>query len=411
MRRVVITGMGITCPIGNSVEEVWESIRSAKCGIGPITRYDASNMKVKLAGEVKDLDLGRYVTPQEARKMDPFTQLAMYASGQAMESSSLLDVTEDRDRYGVFIGSGIGGLQTIEKEKERGQKRGYDNVNPYFIPMAIANMAAGSVAIKYGFKGPCTCAVTACASAGSAIGDAFRSIREGYSDVALAGGAESVITPLCLGGFTSLRALTKSTDPARASIPFDKERSGFVMGEGAAILVLEEMDHAVARGAHILGEMVGFGTNCDAYHMTAPDPEGNGAAKCMQLAMEDAHIQPSDIQYINAHGTSTKLNDSGETRAVHKAFGDAAMHLKMSSTKSMTGHLLGASAAVEAVFTTLAILHQYCPPTIGLETPGDDCDLDYQPKTGEDYAINYAMSNSFGFGGHNVSLVFKRYEE
>ena len=411
MRRVVITGMGITCPIGNSVEEVWEGVKTSRNGIDFITHYDTENQKVKLAGEVKNLDLSKYVTPQEARKMDPFTQMAMYAAGQAMDASGLLEVTEDKDRWGVSIGSGIGGLQTIEKEKERGQKRGYDNVNPYFIPMTIANMAAGSVAIKYGMKGMCTCAVTACASAGNAIGDAFHYIRDGYGDVMLAGGAESVITPLCIGGFTSLRALTKSTDPARASIPFDKDRSGFVMGEGAAILVLEELDHAKARGAKIYGEMIGYGANCDAYHMTAPDPEGNGAAKCMELAMTDAHIVPSDIQYINAHGTSTKLNDSGETRAVHKAFGEAADHLKMSSTKSMTGHLLGASAAVEAVITTLAVLPQYCPPTIGLETPGDDCDLDYQPKTGEDYTISCAMSNSIGFGGHNASLIFRKYEE
>ena len=411
MRRVVITGMGITCPIGNSAEEVWESVRTARNGIGPITHYDASGQKVKLAGEIKDLDLSLYVSPQEARKMDPFTQLAMYAAGQAVDASGILESEESRDRYGVIIGSGIGGLQTIEKEKEHGQRRGYDAVNPYFIPMAIANMAAGQIAIKYGFRGMCSCTVTACASAANAIGDAFRHIRDGYGDVMLTGGAESVITPLCIGGFTSLRALTKSTDPERASIPFDKDRSGFVMGEGAAVLVLEEISHALKRHATIYGEIVGYGANCDAYHITAPDPEGRGAARCMELAMEDAHISPDDIQYINAHGTSTKLNDSGETKAVHRAFGDAAGRLKMSSTKSMTGHLLGASAAVEAVITVLACSRQFVPPTIGLQTPGDDCDLDYQMGHGEPYEIHYAMSNSFGFGGHNASLLFKTWEE
>lgn len=413
-RRVVITGMGIISPIGNTKEEVWKSVEEGTCGIAPITRYDSSKQKVKLAGELKDLDLSRYVSPKAARKMDPYTQYAMYAAAEAMEDAGIkkeAEGEESRDRWGVIMASGIGGIQTIETEKERGQKVGYDRVSPYFIPMAISNMAAGNIAIEYGLKGMCSCTVTACASAGNAIGDAFRHIRDGYGDLMAAGGSEASITPLCIGGFTSLRALSTSEDPSRASIPFDKERSGFVMGEGAAVLILEELGHAKKRGAKIYGEIAGYGSNCDAHHITAPNPEGDGAAKCMAEAMRDAGISPTEVDYVNAHGTSTRMNDSGETKAIHKAFGPHAASLKVSSTKSMTGHLLGASAAAEAVITTLAVQNSFIPPTVGYQVPDEDCDLDYQPNRGESHLIRYALSNSFGFGGHNVSLIFRKFED
>ncbi len=412
-RRVVITGMGIVSPIGNNKDEVWKSVEEGRCGIAPITRYDTSSQKVKLAGEIKDLDLTSRISAKEMRKLDPYTQYALYAAAEAMEDAKLSDISQEsegRDRWGVIMSSGIGGIQTIEEEKMRGMQRGYDKVSPYFIPMAISNMAAGNIAIRYGLKGMCSSTVTACASSANAIGDAFRFIRDGYGDVMLAGGAEASITPFCIGGFTALHALSTSEDPMRASIPFDKKRNGFVMGEGAAVLVLEEEEHALARGAKIYGEIAGYGANCDAYHITAPNPTGEGAAKCMALAVADAGLSMEDIDYINAHGTSTKMNDSGETHAIHKAFGEHAAKLKVSSTKSMTGHLLGASAAVEAVITTLAVSRDFVPPTIGYREADEDCDLDYQINGGERKVIRAALSNSFGFGGHNASLLLKKYE-
>lgn len=407
-RRVVITGLGIVCPIGNDKEEVWSSVKAGRCGIGPITLYDPAEQKVKLAGEVKDLKLDDYVDKREARKMDRYTQFAMVAAKQAMTDSGLLGLDEPRDRWGVIMSSGIGGIGTIENEKVRGMEKGYDRVSPYFIPMSIANMAAGHIAIEYGLHGMCTSVVTACASAANAIGESFRHIRDGYGDVMVAGGAEAAITPLCMGGFTSLKALTTAADSARASIPFDAERSGFVMGEGAGALILEEYEHARKRGAQIYAEIAGYGANCDAYHITAPSPEGTGAEQCMRLAMEDAGISPAEVDYINAHGTSTKMNDSCESAAIRRIFGDDVKRVRVSSTKSMTGHLLGASAAVEAVITVEAVQKDFVPPTVNYKVPDPECSLDVVPGNGYPMKINYALSNSFGFGGHNVTLVFRK---
>ena len=407
-RRVVITGLGIVCPIGNDKEEVWSSVKAGRCGIGPITLYDPAEQKVKLAGEVKDLRLDDYVDKREARKMDRYTQFAMVAAKQAMTDSGLLGLDEPRDRWGVIMSSGIGGIGTIENEKVRGMEKGYDRVSPYFIPMSIANMAAGHIAIEYGLHGMCTSVVTACASAANAIGESFRHIRDGYGDVMVAGGAEAAITPLCMGGFTSLKALTTAADSARASIPFDAERSGFVMGEGAGALILEEYEHARKRGAQIYAEIAGYGANCDAYHITAPSPEGTGAEQCMRLAMEDAGISPAEVDYINAHGTSTKMNDSCESAAIRRIFGDDVKRVRVSSTKSMTGHLLGASAAVEAVITVEAVQKDFVPPTVNYKVPDPECSLDVVPGNGYPMKIGYALSNSFGFGGHNVTLVFRK---
>jgi 3-oxoacyl-[acyl-carrier-protein] synthase II len=407
-RRVVITGLGVVCPIGNDKEEVWKSVENGRCGIGPITLYDPSEQKVKLAGEVKNLNLEAYLDKRESRRMDRYTQFAMVAAEQAMSDSGLLDLKEKRDHWGVIMSSGIGGIGTIENEKVRGMEKGYDRVSPFFIPMAIANMAAGHIAIKYGLHGMCTSVLSACASAANAIGDSFRHIRDGYGDIMIAGGAEAAITQLSMGGFTSLKALTTETDPDRASIPFDAERSGFVMGEGAGALILEEYEHARNRGAHIYAEIVGYGANCDAYHITAPSPEGKGAEQCMRLAMEDAGIGPEDIDYINAHGTSTKMNDSCETAAIRRIFKEDPMRVAVSSTKSMTGHLLGASAAVEAVITVEAVERGFLPPTIHYQVPDPECDLNLVPNQGYSSEIRYALSNSFGFGGHNVCLAFCR---
>ncbi|MDD6666476.1 MAG: beta-ketoacyl-ACP synthase II [Lachnospiraceae bacterium] len=407
-RRVVITGLGIVCPIGNDKEEVWKSVTEGRCGIGPITHYDPADQKVKLAGEVRDLALDDYLDKRESRKMDRYTQFAMVAARQAMTDSGLQELDESRDRWGVIMSSGIGGISTIEKEKVRGMEKGYDRVSPHFIPMSIANMAAGQIAIAYGLHGMCTSIVTACASAANAIGDSFRHIRDGYGDVMVAGGAEAAITPLCIGGFTSLKAMTSATDPNRASIPFDAERSGFVMGEGAGALILEEYEHARKRGVHIYAEIVGYGANCDAYHITAPSPDGTGAEQCMRLAMEDAEITPADVDYINAHGTSTKMNDSCETAAICRIFGEDTKRIRVSSTKSMTGHLLGASAAVEAVITAEAVQNDFLPPTVNYQVPDPECDLDVVPGKGYSHQIRYALSNSFGFGGHNATLVLKK---
>ncbi len=409
-RRVVITGMGALSPIGNTADALWENAKNGILGIDYIKSFDTTDMKVKVAAELKDYDPTAYMDKMTARRTARFTQLAVIAAREAMAQSGLDMSREDASRCGVNISSGIGGLPTIEAEHEKGQKRGFDKVSPLFVPMAIVNMAAGSVAIEFGFKGSCESIVTACASGTNAIGEAFRQIRDGYADVFLTGGSESCISPLGIGGFTSMKALSESDDPKRASIPFDKERNGFVMGEGAGVLVLEEYEHAKARGAAILGEVVGYGVTCDANHMTAPLEDGSGAAACMKMAMEDAGITADQLGYINAHGTSTPMNDKCETKAVKAALGEAAGSVLMSSTKSMTGHLLGASGAVEAIITVSALRDQFAPPTIGYAVEDEDCDLDIVSNTGKAMVTEYAMSNSLGFGGHNASIIFKRAE-
>ena len=409
-RRVVITGLGTVNPLGNNVEETWKKVQENACGIGPITHFDTENFTVKMAGEVKDLNVEDILGKKESKRMDRFTQFAMIAAKEAMEDSGLDPEKEDTNRCGVLVSSGIGGLPTIETEHAKGLEKGFNRISPFFIPMAISNMAAGQIAIAYGLHGMCSCVVTACASSNNAIGDAFRHIRDGYAEVMVCGGAESCITELGIGGFAALKALSTSEDANRASIPFDKERNGFVMGEGAGILILEEYEHAKARGAKIYAELAGYGANCDAYHITAPHPEGEGGAACMKLALEDAGMAAEDIDYINAHGTSTHLNDSGETKAIRKAFGAHADKLMVSSTKSMTGHLLGGSGAVEAIFTTLAVQNDFVPATVNYQVPDEECDLDIVPNEGRKAVVRAAVSNSLGFGGHNASIVIKKAE-
>ena len=410
-RRVVITGMGTVNPVGNSVAESWEAVQAGTCGIGPITRYDTSDMKVKLAGEVQNLDIDALLGRRETKKMDRFTQLALVAADECMADSGLDREQESLDRCGVIFSSGIGGFETVGEAHRRGESRGYDAVSPFMIPMIISNMAAGHIAIRYGFQGMCSCVVTACAGGTNAVGDAFRHIRDGYAEVMLCGGAEAAVTPLAMGGFTAMKALCESTDPLRASIPFDGERSGFVMGEGAGALLLEELGHAQARGAKIYAEVVGYGANCDAHHITAPAPGGAGGAACMAQALSDAGIAPQAVDYINAHGTSTALNDESETAAIHTVFGDHAKELMVSSTKSMTGHLLGAAGAVETIFTALALGEGFVPATIGYQVPDPACDLDIVPNQGRTADIKIALSNSLGFGGHNAAIVLKKWEE
>lgn len=408
MRRVVITGVGAVTPIGNTVSEMWDGIKQGKCGIDKITKYDTTNRKVKVAAEVKNLPLEELVDKHDLRKMDLFTAYAMIAADEAMADSGL-NTEGEEDRCGVIVSSGIGGIGTIEKEYSKALEKGFDRVSPYFVPSVISNMAAGRIAIKHNLQAMCTCVVTACAGGTNAVGDSFRQIRDGYADVMVCGGAEAGITEVTVGGFTTMKALCQSEDPERASIPFDKDRSGFVMGEGAGILILEELEHALKRNAKIYGEIVGYGTNCDAYHITAPTEDGHGAAKCMQLAIKDAGITPEQIGYINAHGTSTPMNDKVETMAVKTAFGEAASKVMMSSTKSMTGHLLGASGAVEAIITTLAVKEGYIPATINYRNPDELCDLDIVANEGRNCEVEYAMSNSLGFGGHNASIIIRKY--
>lgn len=410
-RRVVITGLGTVNPIGNSIDETWKSVLEGRCGIDTITNYDVSDRKVKLAGEVKNINFEDYIEKKELRKLDRYSVFAMIAAKEAIEMSGIDYKNEDTTRWGVLLSSGIGGIATIENEDKKGFEKGYDRVSPFFIPMAISNMAAGNIAIKYNLKGMCNCVVSACASGTNAIGDAFRHIRDGYGDVMVCGGSEAAITPLSIGGFTSMHALSQSEDPKRASIPFDKERNGFVMGEGAGVLVLEEYEHAIARGANIYAEMAGYGSNCDAYHITSPSLDGEGAIRCMKLALNDAGIAPEEIDYINAHGTSTAINDKTETLAIRAVFGSHADELKVSSTKSMTGHLLGASGGVEAVITSLAIVNSFVPPTIGYRVIDEQCNLDIVPNNGVNMEIGYALSNSLGFGGHNATIIIKKFEE
>ena len=409
-RRVVITGLGAVTPVGLTAAESWQAVRSGVCGIGPITQFDASSQKVSLAAEVKGFDADALLGKQEAKRMGRFTQFAMVSAREALADSGLNTEAEDLDRCGVIVSSGIGGLSITEAEHDRGLSRGWDRVSPFYIPTAICNMAAGQIAIDTGFRGMCTCPVTACAGGTNAVGDAFHYIRDGYAEVMLCGGTEAAVTPLAIGGFTSMKALSQATDPNRASIPFDAERSGFVLGEGAAILLLEEIEHAKARGAQIIAEVVGYGATCDAYHMTAPRPDGSGGAKAMAMAIADAGITPDQVDYINAHGTSTHLNDAGETAAVKMVFGDHARKLSMSSTKSMTGHMLGAAGAVEAMFTALSLRDGYMPATIHYSVPDPECDLDVVPNEGREAQLRYALSNSLGFGGHNGSILLKKWE-
>lgn len=410
-RRVVITGMGAISPIGNTAEEMCKNALDGVVGIDEIKGFDNSEQKVKLAAEVKNYEPTDHFDRMAARRMARFTQFAVIAAREALAQSGLDMSVEDANRFGVNVSSGIGGLPTIEAEHEKGMRRGFDKVSPLFVPMAISNMAAGSIAIETGFKGSVNCIVTACASGTNAIGEAFRQIRDDYADGFLTGGAESCISPLGIGGFTSMKALCEGEDPARASIPFDKDRNGFVMGEGSGVLMLEEYEHAKKRGAKIFGEIVGYGVTCDAHHMTAPLEDGSGAAQCMKNALEDAGLKPSDIGYINAHGTSTPMNDRCETSAVKLAFGAHAHKLLMSSTKSMTGHLLGASGAIEAIITINALAAGMAPPTMGYLHADPDCDLNIVPNKTIKMDTDYAMSNSLGFGGHNGTLIFRKVVE
>ncbi len=411
MRRVVITGMGIVCPIGNTLDETWESVKANRCGVGEITAFDTSDYKVKLAAEVKDLDTEQYFSKREMKFNERFTQFARIAAKQAYADAGLEDSGLDRDRFGVIVGSGVGGLRKIEESTETLNSRGPGRVSPFFIPMAIVNLAPGNIAIDLQARGICSSSVTACASGTNSIGEAFHRIRFGYEDVIAAGGSESTITPLGIAGFQSMRALYSGDDPRRASIPFDKERSGFVMGEGAGILMLEELEHAKARDAKIYAEVVGYGTSCDAHHITAPLEDGSGAVKSMKNALKDGELAVSDVDYINAHGTSTALNDKGETAAVKALFGDHAKELMISSTKSMTGHLLGGSGAVEAVITVKALQDGFVPATLNYQVPDPECDLNVVPNEGVKKDIHCAISNSFGFGGHNATLAFAKWED
>ena len=409
-RRVVITGMGAVTPLGNDVPTFWAGIRAGRCGVGPITRFDVSGYKASLAAEVRDFHPEAVVEKKELRHMDLFTQYALVAAHEAMADAGLDMAREDAGRCGTIVSSGIGGMATTEAEHSKGLEKGFDRISPFYIPMAIANMAAGQIAIAFGLKGMCGCPVAACAGGVNAVGDAFHYIRDGYAEVMVCGGAEAAVTPMGVGGFTSMRALCLSDDPARASIPFDKERSGFVMGEGAGVLVLEELNHAQARGAKIYGEVVGYGATCDAYHITAPAPDGEGGAAAMAAAMADGGLTPEDVDYINAHGTSTPLNDAIETAAIHKTFGGHTGRLMVSSTKSMTGHLLGAAGAVEAILTALALKEGFVPATIHYQVPDEACDLDIVPNQGREVPIRCALSNSLGFGGHNATIALRRWE-
>lgn len=408
MRKVVVTGLGALTPVGNNAKDTWESIKAGKCGIDFIKRYDATDYKVKVAGELKDFSPEGVLEKNELRKMDEYIIYAICAATEAVKDAGIKIEDEDPYRCGIIFSSGIGGIGTIQKETKRALERGYERVSPYFIPLAIANMGAGNVAIKTGFKGICTSTVTACASGTNAVGDAFRQIRDGYQDVMLCGGSEAAVDELGIGGFTSMHALSTSNDPNRASIPFDAERSGFVMGEGAGALILEEYEHAKARGAHIYCEIAGYGATCDANHITAPLEDGSGAAKCMELAVKDAGLKPEDITYINAHGTSTKLNDKGETLAIKKAFADCYDKVLVSSTKSMTGHMLGASGAVEAIIAALSVADDVVPPTVNYKIHDEECDLDIVPNEARKVTVNAAISNSLGFGGHNATVLFKK---
>ena len=405
--RVVVTGYGVTSPIGNTPEEFWNSLHDGKIGIKPITKFDASEIPVFNAGEIQDFPFDKYFVKKDTNRMDTYSLYAIYAAMEALETSGLNMEEEDRDRVGVIVSSGIGGLQELEDQIIRMHERGMKRIKPMFIPKALSNMGAGNIALKIGAQGVCKSVTTACASANDAIGEAFREIKFGLHDVVLACGAEASITKIGIGGFNALTALSTTEDPERSSIPFDKDRNGFVMGEGAGVLVIESLEHAQKRGANILAEIVGYGSNCDAYHMTTPTPDGSGAAKAIKLAINEAGIKPEDVDYVNAHGTSTPANEKGESGAIVSVLGK---DVPVSSTKSFTGHLLGAAGAVEAIATIEAIRHSYVPKTAGTKELSDYIEANVVYGEGQEADIEYAISNTFGFGGHNAVLAFKRWE-
>ncbi len=409
-KRVVVTGIGAVTPLGNDAITTWDNIVAGVSGIGPLTRINADEYPAKVAAEVKDFNPEDFMEKKDARKMDRFTQYAVAASMMAVKDANLQITDENAPRIGVWIGSGIGGMETFENQYEMFQKRGYKRVSPFFVPMLIPDMASGQVSITLGARGVNSCTVTACATGTNSIGDAFKVIQRGDADAMITGGAEAPITKMSVAGFCANTALSFNPDPKTASRPFDANRDGFVIGEGAGIVVLEELEHALARGANIYAEIVGYGSTGDAYHITSPAPGGEGGARAMKMAINDAGLAPEDVSYINAHGTSTAYNDKFETMAVKEVFGDYAYKVPMSSTKSMTGHLLGAAGGVEAIFSVLAIRDSVLPPTINFETADPDCDLDYVINTQRKQEVNVAMSNSLGFGGHNATIVFKKYQ-
>ncbi|WP_027308796.1 beta-ketoacyl-ACP synthase II [Caloramator sp. ALD01] len=409
MNRVVVTGLGAVTPLGNNVKDFWSGLKEGKNAIDFIKSFDNQNFKAKLAAEV-DINIEDYIDKKEARRMDRFTQFALIAANEAVLDSGINVDNVDKYRFGVVLGSGVGGIKTLENEHTTLLEKGPGRVSPYFIPMMISNLAAGNIAIKFGAKGIANTVVTACASGTNAIGEAYRLIKSGVLDIAITGGTEAAITPLALAGFSSLKALSFSEDKNRASIPFDREREGFVMGEGSGILILESLEHAVKRGAKIYAEVVGYGATCDAYHITAPVESGEGAACAMEMAIKDAGIDITCVDYINAHGTSTPYNDKIETTAIKKVFKDHAYKLAVNSTKSMIGHLLGAAGAVEAIVCVKSVQEDFVHPTINLNVKDEECDLDYVPHTGRSMRVNYALSNSLGFGGHNASILLKKWE-
>lgn len=409
-RRVVITGLGLVTPVGIGVEESWSALCAGKSGIGEITRFDTSAYQTKIAGEVKGFNAEDYIPKKEAKRLQPFISYAIAGARMALEDSGLKIDSSNENRIGVFTGCGLGGLQTLEEHTLIIHNKGPKRVSPFFIPMMIGNMAPGMVSIHMGAKGPNSSVATACAAGTHAVGEAFKIIQEGRADAMFTGGVESVITPTCIAGFGAMKALsTRNEEPEKASRPFDRDRDGFVVGEGCGILILESLAHALERGARIYAEIIGYGMSGDAYHMTSPPPDGNGAVRCMEAAIADAGIQTGDVDYINAHGTSTPLNDLYETRAIKAVFKEKAAELAISSTKSMTGHLLGGAGGIESVFTALTVYHGIIPPTINLENPDEDCDLDYVPNRARKTEVKTAMSNSFGFGGTNAAIIVRKY--
>ncbi|WP_409174447.1 beta-ketoacyl-ACP synthase II [Brevibacillus fortis] len=410
-RRVVITGVGVVSPVGNDAQTFWNSLLEGKSGIDRVAAFDASDYPTQIAGEVKNFDPEQYMEKKDIRRTDRFVQFGLAAAKMAVEDAKLEITPENAERVGVYIGSGIGGLTTWEEQHSVLLEKGPRRVSPFFIPMLIANMASGAVSIQYGAKGPTSSAITACATGTNAIGDALRLIQFDHADVMIAGGAEATVRPMAFAGFCSAKAMsTRNDEPQKASRPFDQDRDGFVMGEGAGVLILEELEHAKKRGATIIAEVIGYGMSADAHHITSPSPGGEGAARCMASALKDAGVDPTEVQYINAHGTSTDQGDIAETQAIKSVFGEHAYKLAVSSTKSMTGHLLGATGGVEAIATAYALRDQVLPPTINLENPDPECDLDYVPNHARKATVNVAVSNTFGFGGHNATVVLKRYE-
>jgi 3-oxoacyl-[acyl-carrier-protein] synthase II len=409
-RRVVVTGVGLVIPTGIGVQNAWKNVCEGRSGIGPLTRFDTNGFETKIAGEVKGFNPELYVEKKEVKKMDLFIQYAMGATHEALQDSGLEITPENSDRIGVIVGTGLGGLPTLEKYHQILMEKGPGRISPFFIPMLIANLASGQIAIRFGARGPNTCVVTACATGAHCIGDAFRAIQYGDADAVIAGGTEANITPLTIGGFNAMKALsTRNEDPQKACRPFEKGRDGFVVSEGAGIVILEESEFALKRGARIYGEVAGYGYTGDAYHITAPSPDGDGAARCMRMAIRDAGLQPEQVEYINAHGTSTPLNDRTETLAIKAVFGEGARKIPVSATKSMTGHLLGAAGSTEAIFTTLSIYEGILPPTINYDEPDPECDLDYVPNVARRQSVKVGMSNAFGFGGTNATLIIRRF--